>query len=137
MNEQVDISVIMPVYNTPGYILQRAVRSVTDQVGLDVRYELIVVDDGSTAAATLEVLRKLKMYEGVRVLRIGKNSGQSTARNVGVLAARGGLLAFLDADDIMFSTSLALHYHHIEQGYDFVFSQFALMDHVDGKARIG
>lgn len=134
---KVDISVIMPVYNTPGYILQRAVRSVTDQVGLDTQHELVVVDDGSTAPATLQALYKLKMYDGVRVLHVGKNSGQSTARNVGVFAARGDFLAFLDADDIMFRTNLTLHYHYMCSGCDLVFGQFALLNHIGNRVKYG
>jgi len=58
--------------------------------------ELIVVDDGSTDATyhLLENVRPSAIY-----LRHDKNLGVSAARNTGIRAASGRLIAFLDSDD--------------------------------------
>jgi len=87
------VSVIIPTYNR-AWILKEAVDSVlTQEFG---NFELIVVDDGSTDA-TAELLAAYG--DRVRVLR-QTNRGVSAARNAGLAAARGKLIAFLDSDDI-------------------------------------
>lgn len=87
------ISVIIPVHNRPAFV-REAVDSVLGQAFRD--FELIVVDDGSTDE-TPDVLAE---YKG-RIRRIRQaNAGVSAARNTGVRAARGDLIAFLDSDDL-------------------------------------
>lgn len=86
------ISVVMPCFNAQDY-LREAVDSVLSQTYGQV--ELIVVDDGSTDQSQ----NILKSY-GDRIRVISQaNQGPYPARNLGVNASRGELLAFLDADD--------------------------------------
>jgi len=93
------VSVIIPTYNR-AYFLCEAIESVLNQTFHD--FELIVVDDGSTDL-TPHVLRR---WEGeIRWIR-QENSGVSRARNVGVRAARGRYLSFLDSDDLWVSEKL-------------------------------
>jgi len=86
------ITAIIPTYNRAGTI-GRAVRSALEQTRpCD---EVIVVDDGSTDD-TAEVLAA---FDGrIRVIRKA-NGGVSSARNVGVAAAKTRWVAFLDSDD--------------------------------------
>jgi hypothetical protein len=55
--------------------------------------EIIVVDDGST-----EELRSVVTDSGTDVLRLSRNSGPSSARNLGARHARGDILLFVDSD---------------------------------------
>lgn len=92
MNSQPIVSVVIPAYNA-AWCLPRSVESVLSQTFRDL--ELIVVDDGSTDE-TGKVLGALA--GDIRVVR-KPNGGLSSARNVGIAAAEGRYIAFLDADD--------------------------------------
>ncbi len=85
------VSVVVPAYE-PGPRLREAVDSVLRQTTSGV--EVVVVDDGSTEDLTWVGA----VDPRVRLIR-QPNRGVSVARNVGVRAARGGLVAFLDQDD--------------------------------------
>ncbi|MGQ9689067.1 MAG: glycosyltransferase family 2 protein [Desulfobaccales bacterium] len=89
------VSVIIPTYNRAFWV-KEAAASVLAQTFRD--FELIVVDDGSTDA-TLETLAAVAP-EGTKILRRPQRRGVSAARNLGVAAARGEWLAFLDSDDL-------------------------------------
>lgn len=86
-------SVVIPLYNKRKYI-RRAVDSVLAQNFSD--FELIVVDDGSTDGSEEQLQgvadNRLKIIRQV-------NMGAGPARNSGMGAANGNIIAFLDADD--------------------------------------
>lgn len=100
------ISVIVPVYNVEKY-LRRCVDSILKQTYQNL--EILLVDDGSTdgcAAICDDYGRK-----DVRVRVIHKeNGGLSSARNVGIDAAMGELLAFVDSDDFIEAEMLEMLY---------------------------
>ena len=86
------VSVIIPTYNR-AWCLSEAIESVLSQTFQDM--ELIVVDDGSTD----ETPALLSQYgDRLRVLH-QPNQGVSAARNSGIQAAHGDLIALLDSDD--------------------------------------
>lgn len=89
------ISVIIPTHNRAAF-LERAIHSVlTQRLPCD---QLIVVDDGSTDG-TPEILQDLGRKESrLEVLR-QNNCGVASARNRGIEASHGELIAFLDSDD--------------------------------------
>jgi glycosyltransferase involved in cell wall biosynthesis len=92
------ISVVIPVFNRAG-VLRAAVDSVMAQElpGNDWSLDVIVVDDGSSD----DVAGVLAPYCGsLRVIRHAVNVGAAAARNTGIAAAQGNLVAFLDSDDI-------------------------------------
>lgn len=90
------LSIIIPCYNDGIYVAE-AVASAKAQRHANT--EVIVVDDYSTEAHTMEVLRRLAS-QGVRVIRTCQGSkGLPAARNTGIAAARGVYILPLDADD--------------------------------------
>ena len=87
------VSVVIPAHNAAAH-LPEALESVFAQ-GLD-HPEVVVVDDGSSDG-TADVARRFG--RGVRVLR-QERAGSGQARNAGLAATSGELVAFLDADDV-------------------------------------
>jgi glycosyltransferase involved in cell wall biosynthesis len=88
------LSVVIPAHGH-ARLLPAAIRSVLDQADPDI--ELIVVEHEPTQAVS-EIVER---YEGtpIRAITSGGNT-PGAARNAGVSAATGSLLAFLDADDL-------------------------------------
>ena len=94
------VSVIIPTFNR-GWILKEAIDSVLAQDFTD--FELIVVDDGSTDD-TDQILDDYG--QDLMVIR-QTNQGVSAARNRGIDAAAGRLIAFLDSDDLWLPRKLS------------------------------
>ena len=87
------VSVIVPTYNGPEF-LKAAIESVLAQSYSEL--EVVVVDDGSTDN-TAEVVQRFESR--VRYIH-QSNAGTAAARNTGIRAARGEVIAFLDHDDL-------------------------------------
>lgn len=101
MPDVAEISVIIPTFNREGAVAG-AVDSVLAQNGPG--FELIVVDDGSTDKTGAV----LAAYGDRIRLLCQPNRGVSAARNAGIAAARGRLVAFLDSDDRWLPEKLAV-----------------------------
>lgn len=98
------VSIIMPYYNAAAYI-RETVKAVIAQTYKD--WELIIIDDCSSAPETSEVLESVKSMDGrIIILRAEKNGGPALARNIGIEAAQGRHIAFCDSDDWWYPTKL-------------------------------
>lgn len=100
------ISVIVPVYNTENYI-GRCIESILNQSFSD--FELILINDGSKDRSA-EII---KSYEDNKIVFIdNNNNGVSETRNIGIKAAKGEYIQFVDSDDFidkdMFKDTLKL-----------------------------
>lgn len=88
------VSVIMPVYNREK-VLAYSIKSVLEQ---DYKnFELIIIDDGSSdgSIAVVESFSDKR----IKLIKQRSNSGHSAARNAGLNAARGKIIAYLDSDN--------------------------------------
>jgi glycosyltransferase involved in cell wall biosynthesis len=95
-----DVTVVVTCFNYGRY-LEEAVESALQQAGGSP--QVIVVDDGSTEPATLDVLARLKRT--VEVVR-QENAGVAAARNAGLNRAQTPYLLVLDADDRLTRSAL-------------------------------
>jgi hypothetical protein len=89
------VSIVVPVYNRAGEIGD-CLEALLAQNYPTYRLEIIIVDDGSTDG-TAEVVSRYP----VRLIKQPQNRGQSAARNAGVRAAQGEIVAYIDSDCIL------------------------------------
>jgi len=88
------VSVVMPMFNA-ALTVRRAVDSVCAQTHTE--WEAICVDDASTDDTVARVTAVDDRR--IRVIELDTSVGPGAARNIGIAAAKGALVAFLDADD--------------------------------------
>lgn len=93
------LSIIIPYYNLGNHVME----TFENACNIDYpNYEIIIVNDGTTDAHSLDVLSQIEAQQrpNVHIVHI-ENGGLANARNVGARAAKGEFLAFLDADDLI------------------------------------
>jgi glycosyltransferase involved in cell wall biosynthesis len=115
------VSAVIPTYNR-AQLVARAIRSAL--AALSPGDEVVVVDDGSTDDTAVAVEA---FGPPVRLLRL-PHGGAGAARNAGLAAARGPLVAFLDSDDEWFPDKIALQRAFLERRADvlYAFSDFGV-----------
>lgn len=116
------VSVIMPAFNAEKTI-EKSIRSILMQSYKSL--ELIIVDDASTDS-TARISQKLKEEDSrISVISLPENKGVGGARNEGVKASKGDIIAIQDADDISLKDRLARQLIPIyEKGVQFTLCRF-------------
>jgi glycosyltransferase involved in cell wall biosynthesis len=100
---ELELSVVAPAHNEEDNIagLVEDVRAALEPTGL--RFELVLIDDGSVDSTRRKIVDAMSRYPWVRAFRMlrtpaGKGNGQSAAFHAGIRQARGQLIALMDAD---------------------------------------
>lgn len=121
------ISIIMPCHNGEKY-LSDSIASVLSQTYTD--WELLVIDDNSTDNSVNTIEAFCKKDARIKLLRTEKSSGMpATTRNVGINAAKGRFIAFLDCDYMWLPTKLEHQLPLFEtKNVAIVFSYYAKMN---------
>lgn len=113
------LSIIIPVYNAEKY-LKETIESIITQEG---EYELILVDDGSMDGS-LSICNHYAAYDNrIQVIHTN-NRGVSNARNVGLEAAQGEYIQFVDSDDKLAEGALKRIFYEIQSDIDVVVFSF-------------
>jgi teichuronic acid biosynthesis glycosyltransferase TuaG len=119
------ISVIIPVYNSSKFI-KATLTSVLSQTYNN--YEIILVDDFSKDNS-IKIIKKIidiKKKNNIRLISLNSTSGcPSIPRNVGIKAAKGEYIAFLDSDDIWHPKKLECQISSIESSNSYLCSSYA------------
>jgi len=106
------VSIVIPSYNGAYFLEHFSIPSVISQSYKN--WELIIVDDGSTDN-TREIVKKFQKKNPRIYYLYQENKGRGIARNTGIRAARGEIIAFLDADDQWLSEKLSKQIELFEQ----------------------
>jgi glycosyltransferase involved in cell wall biosynthesis len=96
--EEIEISVVVPVYNEEGNLPLLISKLVEVLKNLGRSYELIFVDDGSSDGSRRILKEMTSQYLFLRILRFKENRGLSTALVAGMREARGEKIVTLDSD---------------------------------------
>jgi dolichol-phosphate mannosyltransferase len=95
---RIDVSVVCPFYNE-GQIIEQAIRRMLEQLGrLPGRWELIVVNDGSTDGSEVIARQMAAESPRLRVLGYARNHGRGYALRTGIAAARGDVVVTTEID---------------------------------------
>jgi glycosyltransferase involved in cell wall biosynthesis len=101
-----DLSIIIPLYNTPIDCLQRCFQSILPLKQVD--YEVLLIDDGS-AAEVGDYCKAFAKEHPAFQYHYKDNGGVSSARNLGLSLAAGRYTTFVDADDMIYAAVLEKH----------------------------
>jgi glycosyltransferase involved in cell wall biosynthesis len=89
-----DVSIILPVYNEHEHLKEEVERVRAAMDASEYRYEIIVVDDGSSDGSG----ELAETIPGIRLIRFVENRGSGSARKAGTAAARGRVTVWTDVD---------------------------------------
>ncbi|MBL8001500.1 MAG: glycosyltransferase family 2 protein [Flavobacteriales bacterium] len=93
-----DLSLVIPLYDERESLAELTERIDAVVKGMGLRYEAILVDDGSKDGSWDEVMRLSKANPSIKGIRLGRNYGKSPALNEGFSAAQGRVVITMDAD---------------------------------------
>lgn len=121
----VKVSVIVPVYN-PGNYIEDCISSLQRQSLPHDEYEAIFVDDGSTDGTPDRLDRLAAEDPRMRVIHQENSGWSGKPRNVGIAAARGEFVMFVDNDDYLGDEALERMYAYgVAHGADVVVGKMA------------
>jgi poly(ribitol-phosphate) beta-N-acetylglucosaminyltransferase len=107
----VKVTVVVPVYN-PGPHIDRLVKSLLNQTMPADQFEAIFVDDGSTDGTGERLDRLAERHAHFSTIHIPNSGWPGRPRNVGIDAASGEFIFFIDNDDWFGTEALQRAYQH-------------------------
>ncbi len=115
-----DISLVLPVYNEEGSLLELhdELNHVLKQMGL--RYEIIYVDDGSKDNSPRLLQTLYEQHPEVKVVFLRRNFGQTAAIQAGIDQATGAIITLMDSDLQNDPNEIPRLYARMQQGLDLV-----------------
>ena len=115
----IDLSIIIPVYNTEKKVLKKCLDSFS--ISDKLNYEIIIINDGSIRYSSEEYKKFIeKNLKGIKLNYIFKeNGGVSSARNLGINAAKGKYITFVDSDDTFIFNNLNIN--SMLNNYDIIY----------------
>lgn len=120
------VSIITPTYNSQEFIRQ-TINSILDQSYKN--WELILIDDASTDNSVEVINDYTSKHSYISLIQNKTNQGAGISRNIGINAAKGDFIAFLDADDLWLSNKLEVQIDlMLKNNLDVCFSCYDLMD---------
>ncbi|MCX5424716.1 glycosyltransferase [Streptomyces sp. NBC_00078] len=121
----IKVSVVIPVYN-PGKYIEDCIASLLRQSMPDDEYEAIFVNDGSTDGTPERLDRLAVEHPHMHVIHQEGSGWSGKPRNVGVAAAKGEFIQFVDNDDWLGDEALERMYNYgVENNADVIVGKMA------------
>ena len=109
----ISVSILMSVFNTPVEYLVESIESIINQTFED--YEFIIINDGSTDADVVSLLKEYEgKYEKVILINNKENLGLTRSLNIGIDKCQGKYIARMDSDDIAKPERIFKQYVYLE-----------------------
>ena len=117
-----DLSVIIPVYNSSNTILESIQSIVSECLANPYSWELLIINDGSTDDSKQLIEQYLVESPCKNQIQLisQENFGAAVARNVGLRLAKGEYIAFNDSDDRWVKSKLQLQMKYFKSNQDVV-----------------
>ncbi len=116
------ISIVIPCYHCEASIKELAEEILQTFEGTDIKWEAILVNDGSTDKTWQEISQLAKKYNWVTGINLSRNFGQHNALYAGILATKNELIVTMD-DDLQHSPADIIPLiSTIEKNYDLVYA---------------
>jgi dolichol-phosphate mannosyltransferase len=96
--DDLHLSLVIPVYNERENLEPLVGEIERSLLGRGWRYEILMVDDGSSDGSGEALLAMRRAHPSLRVIRFARNAGQTAAMDAGFHRARGTIVVTLDAD---------------------------------------
>ena len=109
------LSIVIPVYNVEKYLAKCLDSVIYPELE---GYEIVVVNDGSTDSSLSVAEDYARRFPGLIRVISTENGGLGAARNVGLEAARGEFLLFLDSDDLLCEGALPEIMEKLKEDFD-------------------
>lgn len=125
----IDVSVVIPVYNSAGVVGETIGRTAACLDGLGVRYEIVAVNDGSTDGSWTVLEALARAHPGVVAIDLARNCGQHAALVCGLRRSRGRLVVTMDDDLQNPPEEIPVLLARAAEGHDVVFGRFRRKQH--------
>jgi len=109
------LTVVIPTYNRLPILTKCLIALENQQLSEDKNYEVIVVDDGSTDQTLEYLTANQDKFPHVKCLS-QNHQGPAAARNLGVKAAQGEFIVFMDSDLVVTEHFLSAHLNGLKEG---------------------
>ncbi len=93
-----DLSVIIPFFNEAGNVTSLCEKVEVTLSRMDLSYEILAIDDGSTDGTTEEIRQAVKKIPALSLIRLRGNFGQTGALQAGIDQSEGDIIVLMDGD---------------------------------------
>jgi polyisoprenyl-phosphate glycosyltransferase len=118
-----EISIVSPVYQSSGNITELINRIMSEVSQITERFEIVLVEDGSSDESWNEILINCKLSNRVKGIRLSRNFGQHYAVTAGLKYAQGEKIVIMDCDLQDDPAAIKLLYLSSQQGNEIVFTR--------------
>jgi len=117
---EMELSIIVPLYNEEASVAPLYDAIVNAVQPLNIKFEILFVDDGSTDNTVPEAVKLAGKDERLRIIKFRRNYGQTPAMAAGIDHARGNILVTMDGDLQNDPGDIPNFLHKLQEGYDIV-----------------
>jgi glycosyltransferase involved in cell wall biosynthesis len=115
-----DLSIVVPVMNEEASVKPLYEAIVNSLTHLDMEYEIILVDDGSTDNTFLKASELAEKDNRLKIIKLKRNYGQTIGLHAGFQEAQGRIIVTMDGDLQNDPTDIETMVNKIEEGFDIV-----------------